>query len=86
MCVCVSPAPTNQDAFEAKLDLLFSDATAPYGPHGTAAGMPRDVAGLIGGYAHGNEPGHHTPYLYNFAGKPWKTQALVDRVGRVQWV
>ena len=30
--------------------------------------------GIIGYYVHGNEPGHHIPYLYNWAGQPWKTQ------------
>jgi predicted alpha-1,2-mannosidase len=36
-----------------------------------------DVLGLIGTYAHGNEPCHHMPYLYAYAGEPWKTQARV---------
>lgn len=39
-----------------------------------------DVTGLIGQYAHGNEPSHHVAYLYAFAGQPWKTQALVHRI------
>lgn len=33
--------------------------------------------GIIGNYVHGNEPSHHVPYLYNFAGQPWKTQQRV---------
>lgn len=36
-----------------------------------------DVTGLIGQYAHGNEPSHHIAYLYNYAGSPWKTQNIV---------
>jgi predicted alpha-1,2-mannosidase len=36
--------------------------------------------GIIGTYVHGNEPAHHVAYLYNFAGKPWKTQELVRRI------
>lgn len=36
-----------------------------------------DVTGLIGQYAHGNEPSHHAAYLYSFVGQPWKTQELV---------
>ena len=36
----------------------------------------------IGQYAHGNEPSHHIPYLYNYAGAPRKTQALVDHILR----
>jgi len=39
-----------------------------------------DVTGLIGQYAHGNEPSHHVAYLYNYAGKPWKTQEMVRLV------
>ena len=40
----------------------------------------RDVSGLIGQYAHGNEPSHHIAYLYNFVGTPWKTQKLVREI------
>ena len=36
--------------------------------------------GIIGTYVHGNEPAHHVAYLYNFAGKPWKTQELIRRI------
>jgi predicted alpha-1,2-mannosidase len=39
-----------------------------------------DISGLIGQYAHGNEPGHHIPYLYNYVGRPDKTAALVRRI------
>lgn len=39
-----------------------------------------DVTGLIGQYAHGNEPSHHIAYLYNYAGQPWKTQKLVRQI------
>lgn len=41
--------------------------------------------GIIGGYVHGNEPAHHVPYLYNWAGKPWKTQAQVRRILEMQY-
>jgi len=34
------------------------------------------ISGLIGSYAHGNEPGHHTTFLFNYAGKAWRTQEL----------
>ncbi len=37
-------------------------------------------AGIIGNYVHGNEPSHHVPYLYCFAGQPWKTQARVRQI------
>ncbi len=36
--------------------------------------------GIIGNYVHGNEPGHHIPYLYNWTGKPYKTQARVRMI------
>ncbi len=53
--------------FAAKLDSLFA-AKGELGKEASA-----DITGLIGQYAHGNEPGHHIPYLYMFAGQPWKT-------------
>ena len=40
----------------------------------------RDVTGLIGQYAHGNEPSHHIAYLYNYVGTPWKTQQMVRKI------
>ncbi len=50
----------------------------------TLEAMPGDhnenASGFIGQYAHGNEPSHHTTYLYNFAGQPWRTQELVNEV------
>lgn len=61
-------------AFEAKLDALFS---APSMLPDNAA---PDIAGLVGQYAHGNEPGHHVPYLYAYCGAPHKTQRLVRRL------
>lgn len=39
-----------------------------------------NASGFIGQYAHGNEPSHHTVYLYNFAGQPWRTQELINEV------
>ena len=62
------------DAFEKKLDGLFG------APASTTGRQQADITGLIGQYAHGNEPSHHMAYLYNYIGKPWKTQALVHRV------
>ncbi len=40
----------------------------------------RDVTGLIGQYAHGNEPSHNIAYLYNYVGTPWKTQKMVRQI------
>ncbi len=39
-----------------------------------------DITGLIGQYAHGNEPSHHMAYLYDYVNQPWKTQALVHKI------
>ncbi len=62
------------DSFESKLDELFSTAS-------TLTGRKQsDITGLIGQYAHGNEPSHNMAYLYNFVGKPWKTQKLVHTI------
>ncbi|MCD6354729.1 MAG: GH92 family glycosyl hydrolase [Prolixibacteraceae bacterium] len=41
-----------------------------------------DVSGLIGDYAHGNEPCHHYAYLYDYAGRPWKTQEVIHQVDK----
>jgi predicted alpha-1,2-mannosidase len=45
-------------------------------------GAPPDVSGLIGLYAHGNEPSHHISYLYAAVGQPSKTQAMVRKIMR----
>ena len=64
----------SKEAFVSKLDSLFlvnedlGDAASP------------DISGLIGQYAHGNEPGHHTVYLYSFVGQHWKTAEKVDYI------
>ncbi|SFF68409.1 alpha-1,2-mannosidase, putative [Duganella sp. CF458] len=44
-----------------------------------------DISGLIGHYAHGNEPSHHVAYLYNYAGAPWKTQARLTQIVASQY-
>jgi predicted alpha-1,2-mannosidase len=56
------------------LDSLFN---APSSLKGL---LVQDVSGLIGQYAHGNEPSHHVAYLYNYAGQPWKAQAMTRRI------
>jgi hypothetical protein len=40
----------------------------------------KDVTGLIGQYAHGNEPSHHIAWLYNYVGTPWKTQKMTRQI------
>ncbi len=56
-----------REAFRAALDSLMTCRTE-------ARIEVSDVSGLIGQYAHGNEPGHHSAYLFTYAGQPWKTQ------------
>src|SRR5208283_297192 len=44
-------------------------------------GLPEhDITGMIGQYAHGNEPSHHIAYEYDYVGQPWKTQTLVRQI------
>ena len=70
----------SKDYFTAKLDSLFEMASKKEG-----SGFVMDVTGLIGQYAHGNEPSHHVAYLYALAGKPWKTQKLVREICLTQY-
>jgi predicted alpha-1,2-mannosidase len=56
------------EKFEAKLDEMFNSESK------TTGREQADVTGLIGQYAHGNEPSHHMAYLYNYVGKPEKTK------------
>jgi predicted alpha-1,2-mannosidase len=62
------------EAFTRKLDSLFVVS----GSMGAEASP--DISGLIGMYAHGNEPGHHITYMYAFAGQQWKTAGKVRQV------
>ncbi len=69
-----------EEAFSNKLDQLFSESSEIKGNHSSA-----DISGLIGQYAHGNEPSHHIAYLYNYVGKPEKTQKIVHEILRTQY-
>lgn len=60
--------------FEAKLDEMFNSESKTTGREQV------DVTGLIGQYAHGNEPSHHMAYLYNYVGKPEKTKEKVHYI------
>lgn len=64
-----------EEGFVGKLDSLFSAPSEMTGEEVSA-----DISGLIGQYAHGNEPSHHVTHLYNYVNRPWKTQELVDSV------
>ena len=64
------------EVFGTKLDSLFN-------VHGDMGkGASNDITGLIGQYAHGNEPSHHVAYLYPYAGQQWKTAEKVRFIQR----
>jgi predicted alpha-1,2-mannosidase len=63
-----------KDALEKKLDALFSTTTK------TTGREQSDITGLIGQYAHGNEPSHHIAYLYNYTNSPWKAQKIINKI------
>ncbi|QGY42259.1 glycoside hydrolase family 92 protein [Maribellus comscasis] len=62
------------EAFINKLDSLFTIDSDQ------VEGASSDISGLIGQYAHGNEPSHHTTYMYAYAGQQWKTAELVREI------
>ncbi|HEY9167585.1 MAG TPA: GH92 family glycosyl hydrolase [Candidatus Kryptonia bacterium] len=63
-----------KENFADKLDSLFSERSQLEGRY-----QP-DISGMIGQDAQGNEPSHHVAYLYDYAGKPWKTQNIVREI------
>ena len=63
-----------KSGLETQLDALFSAKNELHG------GNQVDITGLIGQYAHGNEPSHHMAYLYNYINKPHKTQEKVYQI------
>ena len=63
-----------KERFAQKLDSMFT-----YHP-GEDDELPIFSTGMIGQYAHGNEPSHHVIYLFNAVGQPWKTQQYAARV------
>jgi predicted alpha-1,2-mannosidase len=69
-----------REAFVEKLSTLFKLESKVEG-----AGFVLDVSGLIGQYAHGNEPSHHVAYFFDFAGAPWKTQELIREIFDTQY-
>ncbi len=60
--------------FADKLDQMFAADSK------TTGREQADITGLIGQYAHGNEPSHHMAYLYNYVNQPWKTQFRVRQI------
>jgi len=68
-----------ENGFVNKLDEMFNASMEMSGRHQS------DITGLIGQYAHGNEPSHHMAYLYSFAGQAFKTQELVRKIMAEQY-
>lgn len=62
-----------KDRYIAKLDSLF---IVPWNPDHIA----RNTSCFIGQYSHGNQPAHQAPFMYNYAGQPWKTQRIVRKI------
>lgn len=60
---------------ETRLDTLFTTSSQIDGEEASG-----DITGLIGQYAHGNEPSHHMAYLYNWTDSPWKGQEYLDYI------
>ena len=64
-----------REPFAKKLNELFTtDSTR------TGEEISGDITGLIGQYAHGNEPSHHIAYLFNWVEQPWRTQEIVHQI------
>jgi len=69
-----------EEKFNDKLEQLFTESSEITGENVSA-----DISGLIGQYAHGNEPSHHIAYMFNYANKPWKTQYWVREILKTQY-
>jgi predicted alpha-1,2-mannosidase len=66
--------------FANRLEQLFTESSEI-----TGSNVSADISGLIGQYAHGNEPSHHIAYMFNHAGKPWRTQYWVRHILNTQY-
>ena len=64
----------SEEAFIQKLDAIYEADPRDDGE------LPEWISGTIGQYVHGNEPGHHVPYLYNYTKQAWKTQRQVRNI------
>jgi predicted alpha-1,2-mannosidase len=69
-----------KEAFNSKLEQLFTESSEITGDNVSA-----DISGLIGQYAHGNEPSHHIAYMFNYSGQPWRTQYWVREILKTQY-
>jgi predicted alpha-1,2-mannosidase len=70
----------NNKIFASRLEQLFTESSEITGENVSA-----DISGLIGQYAHGNEPSHHIAYLFNHADQPWRTQYWVRYILDTQY-
>ncbi|MDA8850165.1 GH92 family glycosyl hydrolase, partial [Flavobacteriaceae bacterium] len=68
------------EIFASKLEQLFTESSEITGDN-----ISNDISGLIGQYAHGNEPSHHIAYMFNRANKPWRTQYWVREILKTQY-
>ncbi|UUF16627.1 MULTISPECIES: GH92 family glycosyl hydrolase [Flavobacterium] len=68
------------ETFTKRLEQLFTESSEITGNNVSA-----DISGLIGQYAHGNEPSHHIAYMFNHAGQPWRTQYWVRHILDTQY-
>ncbi len=64
-----------KEALGIWLDKLFSEPSTIEGDNASG-----DITGLIGQFAHGNEPSHHVPFMYQFSDRPWRTQEVLDTI------
>jgi predicted alpha-1,2-mannosidase len=76
----LAAAHGGDEALLARLDAVF-DAKVD----ASVFAHMEDITGLIGWYAHGNEPSHHVAYLYAYAGQPWRTQARLQQIMSSQY-
>lgn len=76
----LAAAHGGEDKLLARLDAVFDAKVDP-----KIFEHMEDITGLIGWYAHGNEPSHHVAYLYAYTGQPWRTQARLGNIMKTQY-
>ncbi|HEY5849141.1 MAG TPA: GH92 family glycosyl hydrolase [Lysobacter sp.] len=76
----LAAAHGGEDRLVARLDEVFNAKVDP-----KIFEHMEDITGLIGWYAHGNEPSHHVAYLYAYAGQPWRTQERLGQIMATQY-
>ena len=70
----------SDEVFASRLEQLFTTSSEI-----TGSNVSADISGLIGQYAHGNEPSHHIAYMFNHANQPWRTQYWVRHILDTQY-